>query len=387
MPWFISEQTFEAFNIPARYVLARMLADDFEAIFPKAARALKRNRIINFTSTIVERNEALGLSSKDDVIQLMKYTARLGIDFENDPQYEKIANCLNSDGLPEQKLVNVTKVVNELSASIWGKYGKPYYMSLKRYLSLSYTQLYTINYIREVVACLKHIYPEKAEYVGDDALGTIALLGVEKAKEWNLAPRPGNVLCAGILFFFGCGCDHDPLWPWIADYLKREMSPDLRTRRIFGASRRMALFSLKTRNLDPEQEDALTTYALVKPLESLNAAAFPQWPPNTSLEEALSTIHPEREDGEEDEWAKNLANYISEEEADILPLSIQVLLALGYMASDSGSVEFDPDIDAILTHCINGQPNEAVQILEKQIHELSHEITEILYNEHGGDIL
>ncbi len=188
-------------------------------------------------------------------------------------------------------------------------------MALKRYLAMSYADIHALNSIQEVADRLKWLYPEKAQYVGDEVLYRIVRQGIAKAQEWGLPPRPGNALCAGLFFFIGSGCDHDPLRPWIEDYTRREMSPGNKAHKIFESSHRMVRLEFKTRELTPEQQRALEAYAILKPLTTLDCSSLPRWYPETTLAEAVSVMHPGITKERAEECTYELFEYIPEPKA------------------------------------------------------------------------
>jgi len=98
---------------------------------------------------------------------------------------------------------------------------------------------YTLNAFRNIVVLAKQpltlpiedfaaammreialVYPEKAAYIGDQAVSALIRKGMDGARMQRFSTPRGMALVILLMFTMGHGCGSDPLYPWIAQTLK-----------------------------------------------------------------------------------------------------------------------------------------------------------------------
>ncbi|MEA3444158.1 MAG: hypothetical protein U9R19_05465, partial [Bacteroidota bacterium] len=70
------------------------------------------------------------------------------------------------------------------------------------------------------------IFPEKYNFVGDEALNLLFNKGVIEAQNYEMKSTQGWLLICVLKIAFGDGCTIDPLYPWIERTLKDEKITD-----------------------------------------------------------------------------------------------------------------------------------------------------------------
>lgn len=385
-PWFVSEATYIALNTPSKFSLMKMIERYFRELYPRTARILGRTRIESFAAKIVEMNENIGLVSKKDLLALMGIVAQLGTGFLTDPQYAHVAAALKKEGSPQGKLYAMSQEVEKIKKDAWHKYGRPYYIALKRAYHKSYEEISRLDSMPGIVNALRNIFPERVSQVGEAAMLDIVEAGKQKSEEWGLTPRPGIALCSGILFFLGIGCEWDPLRPWIGEFIKRELSPVEKTKELYKAIRRILRFNFRSRLLEPEQEQALWLQQFLTPfLQShIDTDALRRM---ESLTAGLVGLQPMLDKDVGVHWRTLAEELVEDEPFRGLPLPVRIVLALVLLIEQVQWVEHNMDTDHVLSLCRLDQQEQVVSILAGRLSWLARDITTKLYAEFGGDIL
>jgi hypothetical protein len=70
------------------------------------------------------------------------------------------------------------------------------------------------------------IFPQKAAYLGNDALLALIHRGYTVAQQAHFPSAHAYTLIIALMYAFGHGCTNDPLYPWIANTLKDEKIVD-----------------------------------------------------------------------------------------------------------------------------------------------------------------
>lgn len=72
----------------------------------------------------------------------------------------------------------------------------------------------------DMIQVLQWAYPEKAAFLGGEALQKLVQRGGALSAQHGLSEPLGIALLTGLLFTFGHGCCTDPQYPWIAAAIK-----------------------------------------------------------------------------------------------------------------------------------------------------------------------
>lgn len=132
-----------------------------------------------------------------------------------DSIYEKIINY--QEKVSGENAVNTRKALKELLVFA----GKPINFSSNNFPTA----------MRQEMA---RIFPQKTNYIGEDALTALIQEGRAEAQKYRFPTVRGEVLIVALMFAFGHGCTDDLLYPWIARTLKDEkiIDPAARAERL-----------------------------------------------------------------------------------------------------------------------------------------------------------
>jgi len=245
LPWILSETSFDSFAIPAEYSLALALAEFFYDTRRSTARLMGKEHVTRFAQKIIGQNQDVGLSRQDDFVVYLDLVAEIGTGYRHDPQFRRIAEAVQAADTPASALQALSAGVDEFHAKVRGNGGEWYHAALQRVLGTSYDAWYRPNFATEAAALLTGLYPERAAYAGEQVVIDLVKMASREAEKWALSPRPGICLLAGLMFFLGIDCVTDHRYPWIAQKLREDVSPALKTRELFELGRRLAKFELQ----------------------------------------------------------------------------------------------------------------------------------------------
>jgi len=247
MPWFFSEESFEALEIPSEHSLAIIWANLFNERYHRISRLVGRENIRHLAKEVVIQNRDIRISLRDNIELYMAHVAVLGIGWQQDPLYQRIVQSVASKQHCYEKLMTLTKETNEFKSTVFGERGLLYYSALQRALHISYDRLSIPNFPSEVVSLLASLCPERAEYCGLEALNHIVRHARAMVQNFNLPPRPGIAICSALQFMLGIHCYHDPLQPWIRAVLEKYDTPEKRAYSLFDTAQRLIKNELRFR--------------------------------------------------------------------------------------------------------------------------------------------
>ena len=237
-PWFISEASFAALEIPLEYSLTLALTGFFYNTQRVTAKRMGKESVTNFARKIIEQNREFGLSKQRSLKRYLTLVSYLGIGYQHDPQFQHIAKAVQEAQSPEDALQALSIGVDEFRAKTRGRDDEYYHAALQRVLNISYDAWNKPDNETEVAAMLATLYPERYEYAGEKAILDLVKIAKQEVQIWDLPMRPGISILAGLMFFLGVDCLTDPLQPWIAKTLYTNIHPTRKVRDFFDMGRR-----------------------------------------------------------------------------------------------------------------------------------------------------
>jgi DNA-directed RNA polymerase subunit F len=94
--------------------------------------------------------------------------------------------------------------------------------------------LSTNDVVADIRQEMTRVFPQKAKYIGEESLSALIEKGIAEARRRHFPSVRGEALVTILMFAFGHGCTHDPLYPWIARTLEdpRIVNPAARAARL-----------------------------------------------------------------------------------------------------------------------------------------------------------
>lgn len=157
-------------------------------------------------------------------------TILLGIDFATDPQYPWATEILGNIRIPDQTQ-RAGQLYEELTAfldAVRGPDGAYSNRAIRvlRVIPLETGSATTPAFVDSMLTRMREVHPEKVNYVGEQALGTLIARAIEEGGVLSISTGAGVSLLLGLMFVIGHGCVSDPKFPWIASTLCSSVSRD-----------------------------------------------------------------------------------------------------------------------------------------------------------------
>lgn len=151
-----------------------------------------------------------------------------GSDFDTDPQYPAIGEVLNA---AEDQMARAEQIY-EGFVDYHGKVSGENNINVRK--SLTFLSEFARkpvsfslnNFVAEMLQQMTRAFPQKAAYIGEEALTKLIHEGRAEARKYGFTTIRGEAMVVVLMFAFGHGCTDDPLYPWISRTLKNERIVD-----------------------------------------------------------------------------------------------------------------------------------------------------------------
>jgi hypothetical protein len=182
------------------------------------------------------RAGSFGFTNRGPLRLFTELAFLFGSGFYNDPQYPWAAQILKSpdDQMHRaQQLYDRTIDYQEKVSGVNAVNTRTDLQNVSIFARGSVT-FSADSFLRAMLQAMAQIFPEKAAYVGEEALGTLTREGSAVARRYQIPNLRGEVLIIAMMFSFGHACADDPLYEWISRTLKddRIVGPAARAARL-----------------------------------------------------------------------------------------------------------------------------------------------------------
>jgi len=217
------------------------IVEHWHAFSPRLCAVLGDEQLRVAVRHGVERAGTWGLTARGPVRLYLDVAMLLGSLFDTDPQYPWAAQALeaHTDAAPESQMRTAERLYEATSAyleTVSGPDDEHANAALQRLSAMGRQPLALTQegFRDEMLDFTREMYPQKVEYVGDEALFELIDAGSEEALAHEMESADGRALLCALKFAFGHGCSGDPLYPWIGNTLSSEKIVDgeARTKRL-----------------------------------------------------------------------------------------------------------------------------------------------------------
>jgi hypothetical protein len=174
--------------------------------------------------------EASGFDTWGPVQLYLEMMLLFGSHFGDDPQYEWSAEILNDReaGTQMERAEMLYQRTMHYRENVGGPEDEFTLQALRniRIWADQPLPLSQENFVPSMLREIERVYPQKAEYVGRDALETLIHHGGKEALGYGFTTARGVALMIVLMLAFGHGCVSDPLYPWIERTLNDEAITD-----------------------------------------------------------------------------------------------------------------------------------------------------------------
>jgi len=171
-----------------------------------------------------------GFENKGPVRLYLEMMLLFGSDFDTDPQYTWSAEILTNRDVGSQMeradfLYQRTLHYRENVGGPEDEYTLQALGNIRAWAQQP-LPLTEKNFVPDMLRELNRIYPQKADYTGEDALEALIHEGEREALQYRFSTVRGSTLMVVLMLAFGHGCTHDPLYPWIARTVNEDALTD-----------------------------------------------------------------------------------------------------------------------------------------------------------------
>jgi hypothetical protein len=184
----------------------------------------------------IEKAEEYGLTLRGPIRLFLELMLLFGSHFDTDPQYPWAVKILKTDAPEMERAERLHAQVLDYQEKVSGPDGVNTRKALEELsvMARKPTPLSSDNFETETRQAMMRAFPQKADYIGEDAAAALMKEGRAEAQKYNLPTLRGEALIMILMFAFGHGCTDDPLYPWISRTLtdERIVEPAAREERL-----------------------------------------------------------------------------------------------------------------------------------------------------------
>ncbi|MFH0727541.1 MAG: hypothetical protein V2B19_14525 [Pseudomonadota bacterium] len=186
----------------------------------------------------MERARTYGFTNRGPSRFFVELMVMFGSQFDTDPLLPWAEGVLNNESIKNQmeRADILHEAMREYMDEVFGSEKKNFFDAMRR---LSRTRLEDYpspggNFESAIKAGLNTIYPQKCNYLGEEALNDLIGRGKESALSYSISSVHGAALLIVLMFVLGHGVTRDPLYPWISQTLEDESvaDPDEKVKRL-----------------------------------------------------------------------------------------------------------------------------------------------------------
>jgi len=206
------------------------LVEHMKGFAPKHSEVIKDEGVHDVVRLGIERSKKYGFTNRGPVRFYVEMMFMFGSDFDSDFQMPWAGGTLNNEAIKDQtqRADILHDKMLEFVEEVYGPEDK-YSLEAMRRMNQARVEDYNFtkqDFDRQVAAALRHIYPQKCNYMGDETLAALVKRGRERARSYSIVSVNGTALMPALMFALGHGFDNDPLFPWVSKTLKDDSVPD-----------------------------------------------------------------------------------------------------------------------------------------------------------------
>ena len=181
-----------------------------------------------------KKADKYGLTLRGPIRLYLEMMLLFGSHFDTDPQYPWAAEILHDKHSVSQmqRADWLYEKIVDFQEKVSGQYGEHSRSAMEKLSDIGKNplQLPESEFDESIRREIYRVYPQKAEYIGPEALSELVAEGREEARKYDFPATRGDTLMIVLMFAFGHGCSRDPLYPWIRRTLRDDKIIDSKAR-------------------------------------------------------------------------------------------------------------------------------------------------------------
>ncbi|TVQ93806.1 MAG: hypothetical protein EA400_01905 [Chromatiaceae bacterium] len=223
-------EQMDAFGAAARRGFEQQMLVHLAEFSPPLFRAVGPEPLRLAIRLGMERAAGYGFTTRGPVRLWLESALLFGSFFDTDPQYPQIGALLaDADQAPEMaRAERLYAWIKDYRARVAGPDDAYTLRALGNLAALARQPLDwpPEHVVPALLAEITTAYPEKADFVGQEALTALIRKAMAGARAQHFTNSRGMALVLVLMLAFGHGCGADPLYPWIARTLRDPVITD-----------------------------------------------------------------------------------------------------------------------------------------------------------------
>ena len=185
-----------------------------------------------------EKCDKYGFTLRGPMRLYLEMMLLFGSHFDTDPQYPWATEILfDRHSIPQMERADwLYEKIVDYQEKVSGPNGENTRAALESLSDMTENPpvLSEKEYDESIRREMRRVFPQKADYVGKEGVGSLIVEGREAARKYEFPPTRGDTLMIVLKFAFGHGCEDDLLYPWINRTLTDEkiVKPEARMERL-----------------------------------------------------------------------------------------------------------------------------------------------------------
>ena len=195
---------------------------------PELSKVIGEEQLRLAVRGAMTRAEGYGFTNRGSIRLFIEMMFLFGSAFDTDPQYPWAASILHDSSDQMQRAERLYEKVLDYQEKVSGSNAVNTREALCSLSFLPQQPLtFTANdFVSGMLREMTHIFPQKAAYLGDEALQSLIHESCAVAQRARFPTARSYTLIIALMYAFGHGCTDDPLYPWIANTLRDEKIAD-----------------------------------------------------------------------------------------------------------------------------------------------------------------
>lgn len=220
----IRSEQMEAFQDAALAAFEDEMVEHSKEFSPRLSAVLGDDQLRLAVRSAIQRSAAYGFTFRGSIRLFIELMFLFGSGFDSDPQYPWAAKILGSNTDQMERAEDLCKATLDYQKHVSGPEAANTRKALRE-LAVRARKPPTFaseTFVSGVLSEIRHVFPQKADYIGETQLISMINESVVEARNCQLPSTRGEALIAVLMFAFGHGCIRDPLYPWIHRTLNDE---------------------------------------------------------------------------------------------------------------------------------------------------------------------
>jgi hypothetical protein len=237
----IRGEQIDAFRAKAQLEFEQLLVKHAQEFAAKHTEVLGPEGTLAVVRLCIERGRAHGFTGQGPLELFLDLMFLLGAEFDTDPQYRWAAEALSAPGGQMDKADRLHAASITYLDAVAGP-DQIYARAALEALQKSGTALAraSANDFRAgMVQAMHQLYPQKAEYLGEDRLQAAVDLSLATCQTHGIQSIAGQCLITALIFTLGHAIARDPLYPWVGRTLNDPIvtDPDQRAQKLYSRTK------------------------------------------------------------------------------------------------------------------------------------------------------